>query len=50
MIATMGPRPSDAQRLEVLSIPRLHLVESDYALEWMPNPWERGRRFGQMAS
>lgn len=39
MIATMGPRPSDAQRLEALSIPRLHLVESDYALEWMPNPW-----------
>jgi glycosyltransferase involved in cell wall biosynthesis len=40
MIATMGPRPSDEQRREVLSIRHLHLVEGDYALEWMPDAWE----------
>ncbi|MFL6350660.1 MAG: glycosyltransferase family 4 protein [Bryobacteraceae bacterium] len=39
-MATMGPRPSDTQRDEVFSTPRLHLVESDYALEWMPGAWE----------
>ncbi|MGI8958710.1 MAG: glycosyltransferase family 4 protein [Bryobacteraceae bacterium] len=40
MIATMGPRPSWEQRHEILSIPHLKLVESDYALEWMPDAWE----------
>jgi glycogen synthase len=40
MIATMGPRPSDEQRREVLLIQHLHLVEGDYALEWMPDAWE----------
>jgi glycogen synthase len=40
MIATMGPRPSDEQRHEVFSLPHLHLVESHYALEWMPDAWE----------
>jgi glycogen synthase len=40
MVATMGPRPSDEQRDEVLSTPQLQLVESDYALEWMPNGWK----------
>jgi glycogen(starch) synthase len=39
MVATLGPRPSDAQRHELLSIPRAALVTSDYALEWMPDPW-----------
>ncbi len=40
MIATMGPRPSDTQRRELSAIPNLTLVESDYFLEWMPNPWD----------
>jgi glycogen synthase len=40
LIATMGPRPSDGQRHEVLSIPGMRFVESDYALEWMPDAWE----------
>lgn len=39
MVATMGPRPTDAQKRELLSIPHVTLVESDFALEWMPNPW-----------
>lgn len=40
VMATMGPRPSEEQRQEVRSIPHVTLVESDYALEWMPDVWE----------
>ncbi len=40
MLATMGPRPNAVQREEVLAIPSATLVESDYALEWMPTPWK----------
>jgi len=36
MLATMGPRPTAAQRDELLSILQITLAESDYALEWMP--------------
>jgi glycogen synthase len=39
LIATMGPRPSEEQKRQALSIPRVALAESDYALEWMPTPW-----------
>ncbi len=39
LVATMGPRPSDQQKQQLLAIPRVTLAESDYALEWMPNPW-----------
>ena len=39
LLATMGPRPSDAQRREAKEIEKLTLVESDWALEWMPSPW-----------
>jgi glycogen synthase len=39
LVATMGPRPSDAQKQQLLGIPRVGLVESDFALEWMPAPW-----------
>jgi glycogen(starch) synthase len=38
-IATMGPRPSSAQRAEMKRIPNLELFESDYQLEWMEAPW-----------
>lgn len=40
LIATMGPRPTDEQRNALLSIPGVSLVESDYALEWMADPWD----------
>lgn len=40
MIATMGPRPSESQRRDLCAIPNVSLVESDYSLEWMPNPWD----------
>ncbi len=39
LVATMGPRPSDQQKQQLLAIPRATVAESDYALEWMPNPW-----------
>ncbi|MBV9268965.1 MAG: glycosyltransferase, partial [Acidobacteriaceae bacterium] len=39
LLATMGPRPSQKQREQVAAIPRLQLVESDFALEWMQRPW-----------
>jgi len=39
MVATMGPRPDEAQREEMLAVGRVQLIESDFALEWMPNPW-----------
>ena len=38
-LATMGPRPSAAQRDEARAIPGLTLFESDHALEWMDDPW-----------
>jgi glycogen synthase len=40
LIATMGPRPSEEQRNELLAIPGVRLVGSNYALEWMPNAWD----------
>lgn len=39
LLATMGPRPTDAQKEQLRSITRVSLAESDFALEWMPNPW-----------
>ena len=39
-LATMGPRPSDAQRQEGGSIRGFTLVEADYKLEWMEDPWQ----------
>src|SRR5919109_1845352 len=35
VVATMGPRPSDAQRAEIARLDNASLVESDYRLEWM---------------
>jgi len=39
LMATLGPRPSDVQRQQASAIPAITLVESDYPLEWMDNPW-----------
>ena len=39
VLATMGPRPSDAQRAAVQRLSNVQLVESDYRLEWMADPW-----------
>ncbi len=46
-LATMGGRASDAQRREAAQLKNLELVESDYRLEWMENPWEDVRRAGR---
>lgn len=39
VLATMGPRPSDAQRMSVGQLSNVQLLESDYRLEWMSDPW-----------
>jgi glycosyltransferase involved in cell wall biosynthesis len=44
-LATMGPRPSAAQRAEA-DAAGVALHESDYALEWMDAPWDDVRRAG----
>jgi glycogen synthase len=37
-VATMGSLPSSEQRAEAQAA-GLRLIESEYRLEWMPNPW-----------
>ncbi len=39
LLATMGPRPTAEQRQQLISLPRVTLAESEYALEWMPDAW-----------
>jgi glycogen synthase len=39
VLATMGPRPNAAQRAAVQRLSHVRLVESDYRLEWMADPW-----------
>src|SRR5690349_6682308 len=38
-IATMGREPTAAQRREADALPNARLISSEFALEWMPNPW-----------
>lgn len=38
-IASLGPRPSPEQKRQVSRILNAVLCESDFALEWMPEPW-----------
>ncbi len=47
VLATMGPRPTAAQRVEAREARNIRLIESDYALEWMPDPWEDVARAGE---
>lgn len=46
-LATMGPRPSAAQRAEVAKLPNVTVHESDYRLEWMTDPWDDVARSGE---
>ena len=39
LVATMGPRPNEAQRQSLAAVDSITLRESDYKLEWMPDPW-----------
>jgi glycosyltransferase involved in cell wall biosynthesis len=39
LLATMGPRPTDAQRRQLAALAGAVVCESDYKLEWMQRPW-----------
>src|SRR4051794_37713804 len=39
MVAVLGPAPSDEQRQELRTLPRVALAEKSFALEWEPNSW-----------
>jgi glycogen synthase len=39
-LATLGPPPSSSQKQQAAQVSRLKLIESDFALEWMPNRWQ----------
>jgi glycosyltransferase involved in cell wall biosynthesis len=45
-LATMGPRPSAAQRASAAAVPNATLHESDHRLEWMDEPWDDVERAG----
>ena len=45
-LASMGPRPTPAQRQEAAGRPNVTLHESDFALEWMDDPWQEVERAG----
>lgn len=46
-LATMGRLPSAAQCAEAASVPNLTLHPSQFALEWMPDPWDDAARAGR---
>src|SRR4051812_44993023 len=46
-LATMGTRPNVRQRADVDAIPNLTLLESDFRLEWMEDPWPDVDRAGE---
>lgn len=46
-LAVMGPRPNTSQRAEARLVPGLSLHESDFALEWMDDPWDGVERAGK---
>lgn len=45
-LATMGPRPNERQRNDAALLDHVRLVESDFKLEWMPDPWSDVERAG----
>lgn len=46
-LATMGRLPSPSQYAEAATVSNLTLHPSEYALEWMPDPWEAVARAGE---
>ncbi len=46
LVATMGPRPKEQQRLQIAAICGATLCESDFRLEWMADPWDDVRKAG----
>jgi hypothetical protein len=47
LLATMGTRPQLSQRAAVEQLENVELVESDYALEWMQDPWRQVDEAGE---
>jgi glycogen synthase len=45
-LATMGPRPGAEQLDAARACRNVRLVEGDYRLEWMPEPWQDVQRAG----
>jgi glycogen synthase len=46
VLATMGPKPSAAQRAEAAELGNVTLCEGDFRLEWMEDPWDDVERAG----
>ena len=46
-LATMGRALTGVERREASAIPSLRLAESEFALEWMPDPWDDVERAGE---
>ena len=40
VLATMGARATAAQKTQAASVPGLCLLDSEYRLEWMDDPWD----------
>jgi glycogen synthase len=47
VLAALGGPPTVEQRLEACRIPNLDLLESDFKLEWMDDPWRDVAASGQ---
>jgi glycogen(starch) synthase len=47
VLATMGPRPSAAERAAALALGNVTLEESDFRFEWMPGAWTDVERAGE---
>ena len=45
-LATMGRLPTPSQCIEAATVPSLTLHPSNFALEWMPDPWDAVARAG----
>lgn len=46
-LATMGARVTPSQRAEANKLDNITLYESDFKLEWMPEPWDDVDRAGE---
>jgi len=46
-LVTMGPRPTEAQRAAAHATRNVTLIETDFDLEWMDDPWADVERAGQ---
>lgn len=47
LLVTAGGPLSDGQRAEAAALPNVRLVETQFKLEWMPDPWEHVTAFGR---